>query len=64
MEVVDFSDKRELRLRCLTKAPGYLIFYCVIPALWILSDCPLMTFLVLIHNVDRKVSIYRTLACI
>lgn len=33
----------KLRVRCHSKAPGCLIFYCVIPALWICSDCPLKT---------------------
>lgn len=34
----------KLGVRCHAEAPGYLIFYCLILALWILSDCPLKTF--------------------
>lgn len=33
----------KLRVRCHSEAPGCLIFYRVIPALWIWSDCSLKT---------------------
>lgn len=58
-EKLECKDKVVLKLgvRCHAGAPRYLIFYCLILALWILSDCPLKTFLMHTPNYGRKVLI-------
>lgn len=44
----------KLRVRCHSEAPGCLIFYHVMPALWIWCNCPLKTFVMHIATDVRE----------